>query len=720
VSAETLLAAWTAPARRRAAGVTAFGGLAIVVAFTGAAWRFGGSGAALVIALAGAVLTAFAAWRAARRFGRAWLVHALDTTHPEVEDSAALVFGDAPGHGLAALQAARIAQRLEEGDPASLAEPWPVGPLTLAWIAALAFAAAVQFVPEPAPPPPEMTAVRQVRPPAPGVPVLTAQALRVVPPAYTGLPARDLASLDTSAPEGSRVEWHLRYEPAPASVRIEPVEGQGVALSRKAERWTAGTTLVRSLLYRVEASNGAEPSPLHRINAISDEPPTVEALSPGEGLVVVRPGQRSWAPVFEASDDYGVSARAELRVTLAMGEGENVTFTERTIRITGSGPARKRRFAPVLAFSAYGFQPGGDMVAQVVVRDTRPGNPHVVRGPSVILRWPSAMEAQSTGLEGMVSLTLPAYLRSQRQIIIDAQALLQDRRRIGTERFRERSTRLGGDQQALRLRYNAFLGGESEGRGMTMPTSDREQQDDDHGGAEHEHEETQAEGDDHDHGGGPPRPAQTFGSLNSVLADYGHEHADAQSSALDPETAMKLRKAVSAMWESEVQLRQGQPAQALPHAEDALRWIKDVQQATRIYLRKLGPELPPIDPSRRMTGEREGIAGRTLAVRPVERGDGPAAAAWRALGPGRDAASGAIDFGPLRGWVARNRARLPDALGLLGAIDAAERDPACTRCRTKLRGALWAALERPPGAAMRRTRSEGEGARYLDALGGGR
>ena len=248
----------------------------------------------------------------------------------------------------------------------------------------------------------------------------------------------------------------------------------------------------------------------------------------------------------------------------------------------------------------------------------------------------------------------------------------------------------------MRGRYSQFLGGEEEGEPQ-LPTADAE---------------GHSEGDGHDHG--PPQAKPAFGAPEDVLASFGHPHDDSPASSLDPETRAILKQAVDEMWGSERELKQGRPDLALPFANRALRFIKEVQQATRIFLSKVGPELPPIDPSRRMTGELEGLACRTLDVTPVASSDGPAAAAWRAL-------EGKVtpDLDPLERWVRANADRLPDPLALTGAIDAARREPNCAPCRTRLRGLLWTAMTRPTGQPMRRPPADAAGARYLRALQGG-
>jgi hypothetical protein len=318
-----------------------------------------------------------------------------------------------------------------------------------------------------------------------------------------------------------------------------------------------------------------------------------------------------------------------------------------------------------------------------------------VRGPSIILRWPSARAPESSGLTGMVNTTLPAYFRSQRQIIIDIEALLRQRRALAPDRYLSRSASIGGDQQILRGRYSQFLGGEEEGE-PDLPTADGH-----------------SAGDGHDHGGPPSAPAAGFGAPEDVLASFGHPHDDSPASSLDPETRALLKQAVDAMWESERDLKQGRPDLALPPAYRALRFIKQVQQATRIFLSRVGPELPPIDAARRMTGKRDGLASRIVSIDPVESADAPATAAWVALGGNAPVPLDALDR-----WVRANAARVPDALALSGAIDALRQEPGCTRCRDRLRHLLWPAMERPAGRLMRRRPADGGGARYLDAIGG--
>jgi hypothetical protein len=702
MSGDILFTQWVTPARHRRTADTLALAAPVLLALTAIGWRLAGPAAALVVAAVSLVVAYLVARRRAARFNRPWLIRRLDDTRPELEDSSALLFaGEPPISPLQALQRNRIAARLDQGTPQDLAPLWSRRTILILSLVAAGLIAVALLWPRAGDGPPTLAPAQEGLPIRPGIPRLIAQNLRVIPPAYTGLPARDSATLDTRAPSGSRLEWTLRFDPQASAPALTLPGAPPIALRREGDTWIASRMLDASFLYRVDpgAVKGVTP-PLHRIDAITDNPPQIKAISPAASLTMVGAGQRSWSPVFSATDDYGVAATARLRVTLAIGEGENVTFSEREIAVTGTGPARDRRFAPRLDFSTFGFSAGGDMVVQLIVRDNRAPVPQEVRGPSLILRWPSPKAPESSGLTGMVNTTLPAYFRSQRQIIIDIEKLLKEKRGLAPDRTLSRSAAIGGDQQILRGRYSQFLGGESEGQ-PELPTADADGHQD---------------GDGHDHGPPVAKP-NVFGEKEDVLAEFGHPHDESPASSLDPETRAILKQAVDEMWQSERELKTGHPDAALPYAYKALRFIKEVQQATRIFLSRVGPELPPIDASRRMTGKREGLESRVLPIAPIEGDDGPAAAAWRALGDGPDAIRGPIALGALEGWARANAARLPDALALSGAIDTVRSDPGCQSCRAKLRALLWTAMERAARPARRRP-ADAAGTRYLDAIGG--
>lgn len=672
---------WLRPARRRAALIVMLTAPPVVAVVTAAALRWSGPIVAITLGLLTVGVAALIARHHAQRLTHAWLICTWNRLRPDLQDSAELLFSAPAKLGpLQALQRSRLQARIDAVPPPDLRPPLPMRTPALAWVLGLAITVALLVWPTQRSA--DTLAPSGEEPPtAPGMARLVGQRLRVVPPAYTGLPARDLGELDAKVPQGARLIWTLAFAPEPSSASLAILGGGAIPLVRTGERWGASTMLTASMLYRIAPVSSRR----HRIEAIVDQPPVVTVRTPAKTLSIATAGQRGWPLVFEATDDYGVAAQADLTITVAAGEGENVSFREHHLTLRGSGDPRQRRFSTTLDLAALGFSGPGDLVAQLTVRDGRNPGPHIVRSPSLILRRLPPSVSEGTGIDGALRATLPACLRSQRQVIIDTEALLRERGRLSPERFRQRSLAIGEDQAALRLRYGQFLGGEHEMHDTELPTSD-------------------------------PAPT-TLGKDDDVLGDFGHKHDEGEAATLfDPETRARLTQAVDQMWQSEGALRGGEPARALPFANRALVLIKQVQQATRVFLAKVGgSELPPIDEARRLTGKRDDIA-------PVDPGlsalpaDAEAAAAWAAI----DGTPGmATNLTLLTRWFRANRARVGDPLAWDDALDRLRRDPGCEPCRVRLRGLVWSALPRPPVGAARRDGAGASGARYLDALARG-
>lgn len=707
-------------ARRRRALITLLLCLPWALAATILALRLAGFDIACVVGTISLLACAAFATARARQLDRQWLQRQLDGSGAS-EDSADLLFADAATlNPLQQRQRVHVLAMLERAMP-ELRPRWPRGALALYWIAGLAIVVLAFGWPRSSP------GSAPVRTPTPGSAAaagplrLQSTRLRIDAPAYTGQAMLTQNALDAKVAADSRLSWSLRFDRAPDRAWLQFHDGRRLPLSEREGQWQAQDVARMPLLYRVVSEPALAETRLHRLDVVADRAPSVRVLEPTASLVLGTPGQRQWALRFEASDDYGVAAQATLSITTTQGSGENITFVKRSVTLAGSGEATARRFAHTLDLAALGAQPGNDVIAQLEVRDNHAPTPQTGRSSSVILRLPSAEVALGAELEGRIKKTLPAYFRSQRQIIIDAEALIRQRRSLAAEDFVKRSDAIGVDQRILRLRYGQFLGEESEGAPKPPPTSDlptsdaptADGHDDDH---EHDHGPQAGAQDDHGHDHGSTANADippVFGSETDVLSEYGHTHDHAEATTLlDPQTRATLKAALDQMWSAEGELRQGRPEQALPFAYKALGFIKQVQQAERIYLARVGPELPPIDESRRLGGDRAGLASRELPLAARTPPDPAIVEAWQRLGDD----NGAPDLDALAAWQQRNAAYLPDALDLAAAIEQLRIEPDCGDCRQRLRAQLWRALQRPLPQAMRRSAADAMGQRYLDAL----
>jgi hypothetical protein len=748
-----------ARARRRAAAIGAWRVLPWLL--PAAWWAHQARGAAWLLPVAVALVAAWATWRAAMRIDAAWIARGLDASRVELEDSSALLLADpATLPPLARLQRARIAGRLGTDRDSALRPAWPRA-LAAPALAAIACTVVLALAPWRAlPSPPRAGAAPALRGAATGAQGLRTIELRVTPPAYTGLPASRGDSQEVLVPEGSVLQWRLVTRHAARSVSLDFHDGSTLALQRDGDGWRGTRRVLRDSLYRLRYDARTDPAARwHRISVRRDRPPRLQVRLPEHSLTVLDRAQTGWDLLVEASDDYGLGA-ASLQVTLAQGSGEDIKVSTRTLALADSGDARARRYRRRVDLGALGFAVGDDLVLRVSVADRRAPLAQVTRSPGFILRWPPPPGAQASGVEGLVKRTLPAYFRSQRQIIIDTEALLGERRGLAAATVDTRSDGIGVDQRILRLRYGQFLGEESEsGRPAATPdavsraravTADAPAA-------------PNASAPAADAGAAPAAPADStlpaageagdtqvaaapatgFGvDTAGVVAEFSHIHdAPEAATLLDPDTRLLLKSALDAMWLAEGELRTSHPERALPHEYRALRFIKQVQQASRIYLARVGLELPPVDETRRLHGDRAGIAPSADDLRPAETTAAPVRDLWLQLGalpaaaaPGTDDAAREQAAQAFARWLRARDARTAagaadgvadgtgttgaedDTLALFEAFDRWHAQPGCAACTEALRRRLWPLLPPVTSALRPRAAADAGGARYLDAL----
>ena len=677
------------------------------------AWaaRAGGWTGALVTFAIGIAIVAVLARRAMRSVDAAWIARRLDAGDSRLEDSADLLFRDVGGLSpLQQLQRARLHDRIESGAPAEIAPHWPYRRLGIVWACAL-IAIAVALI-----------APRAILRSADSTPATTHANARttqvdrvrldVAAPAYTRLPAKSEATLDAHVPEGARLAWHLHFVPQPTHAALMFHDGGRVELARDGDAWSGERTLAASALYRIvlEGAPPVDDDRLHRIDAIADRPPDVRVMQPEKSLTLLSDGQHDWDLAFEASDDYGIAA-ASLTITLAQGTGENIAFKEQTLVLAGedldaANAGRRERYRHKLDLAALGIARGDDVIVRLAVSDNRQPQANTTKSASFILRWPPESASDSVGMEGLVERTMPAYFRSQRQIIIDTENLIGEQPKLADEAVLARADGIGVDQKILRLRYGQFLGEEFETKSAADGEDSHAQKGDADAGRadaltkrEHEHKHF--------------LDVEKFGDAGAVTAEYGHVHDVAEAATLlDPETKTILKSALNEMWDAELHLRQGRPAEALPFENRALAYIKQVQQSSRIYLARVGLELPAVDESRRLSGDRKGVTDRSSVLAPADNGDAGVLSLWQALD-----AHAVPDLDAFERWVrARETSIGGDALALLAATDRVRRDPACEDCRRQLRALLWPLLPQPATAVQARATPDASGRAYLDAL----
>ncbi|MSU50407.1 MAG: hypothetical protein EXS37_15200 [Opitutus sp.] len=491
---------------------------------------------------------------------------------------------------------------------------------------------------------------------APLIPVLRSTVLEITPPAYLGGATRRVAGFDAEVAEGSSVTWEIEISGAIAGLSLQ---GANAAEHVPAEalgdgRFSARTTVVDTRVYQVAVTRvdggRAVWSEIHTLKVIRDQPPRLTWQAPALRRTIFDPAkERALVSVLlGATDDHGIAA-VKLVMTVAKGSGEGVKFREQEIvleatRDAAAGGATHER---TLDLAALGLEPGDELYFHAVATDKRTPVPNRARSETrfVVLRGP-ATELPEPGLAIAGINRVPQYFRSQRQLILDTERLLVERPTLTDATFRERSEDIGIDQKLLRLRYGQFLGEEFEPtsagapkeaqamaaagvlRGQPREAASRAAAVERAVEAQHVHP-TAANRD-----GRPP-------TAQEIMAPFVHQHDNAEAATLfDAQVKASLRGVLAAMWDAEGFLRTGRPEDALPAENRALELLKALQQADRVYVKRVGYEAAPLkEAERRLRGELDAIPKRTQSAVPMP-----------ALNPDSDALQAALaDLGAFAG-----------------------------------------------------------------------
>ncbi|MGH8104901.1 MAG: DUF4175 family protein, partial [Arenimonas sp.] len=440
---------WQSAAKNRRLIVIALIAIPLLTSFFLLSSRFVSQAFAIAVSLAITLIVFLYTLKSTEAFDDGWLVRQLDQRLPNLEDSSDLLFNQASGLSiLQGLQRERIEQRVSNLADVDLRTPWPTKIILLSFLIALAFSAIALFFPPSKTETETATLAQSNGTPTTAAPiVLIDQQISIRAPAYTGLPARNEKTLQVKFPEGSSLSWNLKLQPQPASVELLFHDGSRLPLKQNGDSWQGSKVQLQSSLYRVQVNHAPlSEDKLYRLDAIKDLPPQLRVIQPDRNLSLVELGQTAWPLSFEAEDDYGLGA-AQLRIQLAQGSGENIKFSEQTRNLSGQGSRSRKRFAQTLDLSTLGLAPGDDVIVQFSISDQRSPQINTTRSSSFILRWPPEDSVEASGVEGMVQKAIPAYFRSQRQIIIDTEKLLAEKKKYSAENFAIQSDTIGVDQR---------------------------------------------------------------------------------------------------------------------------------------------------------------------------------------------------------------------------------------------------------------------------------
>lgn len=449
--------------------------------------------------------------------------------------------------------------------------------------------------------------------------------ITLIPPPYTGLQKQNINSLNLHIPEGTTVHWNISFTKQVIDPQLIFFGKDSVALlpekhnQYKTER-TFGTTGFYQVAWR--NSNGSKKySDYFQIEVIKDQPPVITPENINQFVELSLTDNLKFHLKSNLRDDYGLQD-AYIIATVSKGSGEAIKFREEKLRFDKPGKIEGKSAESTLWIDILklGLDPGDELYFYIEALDNKAPLPNRTRTETFFISLEDTSSIATSVDPGLGVDLMPEYFQSQRQIIIDSEKLLKEKKKITKETFNSRSNELGYDQKVLRLRYGEFLGEEFEsgiGQQAEISGQDLDAKEEDltkKYGHEHDKENEHnlveekkslpkdIHSRDHEQPDDNEDPAKA----------YTHMHdSDEEATFFTQSIRAKLKAAITIMWDAELYLRLYEPEKSLPFQYKALRLLKEISQDSRIYVHRSGFDPPPLKEERRLTGDLSEIRNST-------------------------------------------------------------------------------------------------------------
>jgi hypothetical protein len=451
---------------------------------------------------------------------------------------------------------------------------------------------------------------------------------RIDPPAYTGVKPATGAH-DVNAPEGSTVTWQIQFSKEIENAKIIFSGRDSIALTRQsAGVYSIKKNLTESGFYQVQwkEKSKSHTTDYYKIELVPDEPPKVSIDNLNQFTKLTLHDDLSVQVTSTLADDYGLKD-ADIVATVSKGSGESVKFREEKLRfitpekISGKGVHART----VLDLKKLGLEPGDEIYFYVEAFDNKSPLANRNRTETFFIALQDTTSEIVATDDGLGVDLMPEYFRSQRQIIIDTEKLLRDRKKMSKHDFNSTSNELGYDEKVLRLKYGQFMGEEAES-GIALAVNPQEEDDGDdedpakkyghahdtkneHNLLEEKKENQPGRPDSHrDHDGIVKDPNAKEDPLEAFI----HKHDDSEEATFFIQSVKaKLKAALSIMWDAELHLRLYDPAKSLPYQYKVLNLLKEISNDSRIYVHRTGFDPAPLKEERRLTADLSEIRNFT-------------------------------------------------------------------------------------------------------------
>ena len=290
--------------------------------------------------------------------------------------------------------------------------------------------------------------------------------ISLIPPSYTSMSATVQDTLPIRAPENSRIKWEIELSDSTVQLILETANGEAKNLNRQGDLYSTSIQLTQSGFYNfkmVDDQGRSKVSELYRMEMIKDVPPQIEVKGLSDYYSFQHHETKDINFTAVLSDDYGLS-KAQIVATLTKGSGEAVKFREEKWMLTEHPVKGKKRVSVTknINLDSLNMAPGDELYFYMTIQDNKQPSVQTAKTETYFLQVQDTVD-QLFSIAGSLGVDImPEYFRSQRQIIIDTEQLIKEKRQITEDEFNSRSNSLAAEQKSLRLKYGQFMGVENE------------------------------------------------------------------------------------------------------------------------------------------------------------------------------------------------------------------------------------------------------------------
>lgn len=267
----------------------------------------------------------------------------------------------------------------------------------------------------------------------PTIAIINKLTIQITPPEYTAIKPSTAENPSLIIPEGSRITWTATFSSIVkgASILISGKDSLVMKMNDSLNFLTR-MEITESGFYQVQWKDQDKiiSSDYYKIEVVKDQIPKLSIDNLNQFTQLSFSDKLSVNVKSTLRDDYGLSD-ASIIATVSKGSGESVKFREERLRFVSPTKISGKDIQGeiTLNLNKLGLEPGDELYFYVEAFDNKVPIHNYNRTETFFIALQDTTNTTYVEDEGLGVDLMPEYFRSQRQIIIDSEKLLKDRKK---------------------------------------------------------------------------------------------------------------------------------------------------------------------------------------------------------------------------------------------------------------------------------------------------